>query len=285
MFVARSLNEIVPALGGVCVPTMGAMHVGHAALIRAAVDVARAQRLAAGAVVTIFVNPAQFNERADFDRYPRDLDRDITFAADAGANCVFAPDVETVYPPDAPPTAPPLPQVAATPGLEDTYRPGHFEGVCKVVHRLFDLLKPAAAIFGEKDWQQLQAVKAMVADCHLPVEIVGCPTVRELTGLAASSRNRLLSDDDRARALAIPRALEAAAESAAPDHAQRIMRDMLTASDLTVEYAVVRDTQTLLPFVNARSALERPGRALIAARVGETGVRLIDNAPWGRIGP
>lgn len=265
-------------LGGVLVPTMGALHAGHAALIAAAAQLATSRGLPTGCVVSIFVNPTQFNEAADFDRYPRTLDADLDVCERAGASIVFAPEPEAMYPPTDPAAAPvpPLPEVATRPGLEDAHRPGHFAGVCQVVLRLFRLLGPDAAIFGEKDWQQLQVVRAMVAQQGLPIEIVGHPTIREADGLALSSRNRFLAQDHRAAALALSRALARAAEQAEPASAERAMRDQLSRSGVldATEYAVVRDAATLQEWRPGR-----PGRALIAARVGA--VRLIDNAPWG----
>lgn len=277
MKTIRTELEAREVHGCVLVPTMGALHEGHAALLR------QAARRAAGdrpVVATIFVNPTQFNESTDFERYPRDLDRDLAVAATAGASAVFAPDVATVYPPDAPVPVPPLPLVATQPGLEDRHRPGHFAGVAQVVARLLDLLRPSAAVFGEKDWQQLQLVRAMVRDAAAAtpdrwpdLEILTGATIRESDGLAMSSRNRLLSEEARHAARGIPRALQLAHSAQHPPTAERLMRETLEAHGLEVEYAVVRDAETLLPIGDFRS----PTRGLIAARVG--GVRLIDNQP------
>jgi pantoate--beta-alanine ligase len=275
--VIRTESEASRVHGGVIVPTMGSLHSGHSALLR------HAARIAAGrhpVVATVFVNPTQFNESVDFDRYPRDLDADLAAAATAGATVVFAPDVATVYPPDAEIAVPPLPELATAPGLEDRYRPGHLAGVAQVVARLFDLLRPRAAIFGEKDWQQLLLVRAVVehARTETPerwpgLEVVGAPTIREDDGLALSSRNLLLSEDARRAARGIPRALQMAHSAQHPDTAERLMLETLAAHDLEVEYAAVRDAATLRPIADFR----RPARGLIAARVG--GVRLIDNQP------
>lgn len=260
----------------VLVPTMGALHEGHMSLVRAATEVAR--RRGEPVIVTVFVNPTQFNEQSDFDRYPRTLDADAAACERAGADVVFAPPVEEVYPPDREIPVPPLPDVATQPGLEDAARPGHFAGVCQVVNRLFELTRPSAALFGEKDWQQLQVVRALTARGGPGVEIVGLPTVREPDGLAMSSRNRFIPAELREQALAIPRALEAAAGASGddPGEAEALMRTTLERAGLggSIDYAVVRDAQTLLSPRRGRSA-----RALIAARVGP--VRLIDNAPWG----
>jgi pantoate--beta-alanine ligase len=170
-----------------------------------------------------------------------------------------------------------LPTVATDPGLEDAHRPGHFAGVCQVVLRLFRLLEPRAALFGEKDWQQLQVIAAMTREQGLPVRIVPHPTLRDPDGLAMSSRNRFLSAAERRAALAIPRALDRAAAAADPAEAEKVMADVLADSALRVEYAVVRDAETLAGLAR------RAGRALIAARSGTT--RLIDNAPWGTVRP
>ncbi len=267
------------------VPTMGALHEGHASLIRLGVGLARARGLPGGCVVSIFVNPTQFNDRADFTRYPRTLDDDAALCDRAGAAAVFAPTEARVYPDAAAAPVPPLPPVATEPGLEDAHRPGHFAGVCQVVHRLFALVRPALAVFGEKDWQQLQVVRAMVAHAarHDPkdpagsVEIVPAPTVREAGGLAMSSRNRFLSDDQRTRGLAISRALAAAGGSRTPAEAERAARDVLARARIEADYAVVRDAETLSGPPRDR----RPGRCLIAVRVGS--VRLIDNMAWPSI--
>jgi pantoate--beta-alanine ligase len=256
-------------LGGVLVPTMGALHLGHTTLIKRAAELAGQ----GPCVVSIFVNPTQFNEKADFDRYPRTPKMDMDMCREAGATIVFAPDVETMYPtPEAAPV-PPLPAVASQPGLEDGFRPGHFAGVCQVVLRLFHLLEPVAAFFGEKDWQQLQVITAMTRQEGLGIRIVPHATIRDPDGLAMSSRNRLLSDEERRAALAIPRALTAAGAAPDPAAAERAMREELERSTLQVEYAVVRDAATLIGPPGRAG-----GRALIAARSGRT--RLIDNAPW-----
>jgi pantoate--beta-alanine ligase len=280
MLVIRTAEELARAgaaigrpagLGGVLTPTMGALHAGHAALIRRAVELAG--RESPGAVVSIFVNPTQFNESRDFERYPRTLEADLAVCRAAGARLVFAPDPGVMYPSAEAAPVPPLPGVATQPGLEDAHRPGHFAGVCQVVLRLFRLLEPAGAVFGEKDWQQVQVVKAMTQEQALPVTIVPHPTIRDPDGLAMSSRNRFLSGPERAAALAIPRALAAAAREQEPAQAEQAMRRELARSALRVEYAVVRDAQTLVG--PPRGA----GRALIAAWSG--GTRLIDNAAWG----
>ncbi len=286
--------------GCVLVPTMGALHAGHATLI----ELARERAGACGGacvwggvggtspvVVSIFVNPSQFNERADFDVYPRDLDADCAWCDRLGVDVVFAPGVDVVYPPDEDVPVGELPAVAQEPGLEDAHRPGHLAGVCRVVRRLCVLTGATAAVFGEKDWQQLQVVRAMVeADRkrggpeveNVGVEIVPVETVREESGLAMSSRNRLLDEAGRRRAGAISRAIREAGAIRSPAEAERHMAGVLEEAGLEVEYAVVRDAETL--------GEVRPGfpcRALVAVGVGvgDGGggvVRLIDNAPWPR---
>lgn len=251
---------------------MGALHEGHAQLIRAGVAIARDRGLPGGCVVSIFVNPTQFNEAADYQRYPRTLAADEDICRRAGASVVYAPSADDVYPPGATVETPPLPPVATSPGLEDAARPGHFAGVCQVVLRLFRLVRPAVAVFGEKDWQQLQVVRAMTEQKQLPIEIHGLTTVREPDGLAMSSRNRFLSADDRRRGLTLSRALTAAGGVRDPRKAEMVMHQMLADEQITPDYAVVRDAATLGPVGRG------PARALIAARVGS--VRLIDNMAW-----
>jgi pantoate--beta-alanine ligase len=252
---------------------MGALHEGHAALIRQGAALAKERGLA-GCMVTIFVNPTQFNDPKDFARYPRVLDQDVKLCEAAGATLVFAPSPEEVYPPNEQVPVPPLPPVATQPKLEDAHRPGHFAGVCQVVARLFALTQPAAAIFGEKDWQQLQVIRAMTAGLDLPIDVIPAPTIREEGGLALSSRNRFLSAEDRQRALALSRALRMANTARTPAAAESTMRKALAEPSITPDYAVVRDSQTLLSPTPSTTAF----RALIAASVGS--VRLIDNSEW-----
>lgn len=262
----------------VFVPTMGALHQGHASLVRLGAALARDQRAPGGCVVSIFVNPTQFNDPSDFARYPRTLAADSELCRLSGAAAVFAPEPEAVYPGGKPTAVPDLPPVAALPRLEDAHRPGHFEGVCQVVCRLFEMVRPSVAVFGEKDWQQLQVVRALAASENLGVEIVGGPTVREHDGLALSSRNRFLGPEDRRRGLAIFRALRGAARCDTPQRAQAAMREILAAESINPDYAAVRESCSLSPW--SKSAPPDPGacRALIAARVGP--VRLLDNWPW-----
>ena len=244
---------------------MGALHAGHRSLIEAM------RRECDDVVVTVFVNPTQFNDPSDLERYPRTLEQDLEACANAGATAVFTPDRTAVYPPDETVWMPPLPPVATRPGLEDACRPGHFDGVCMVVARFFDLIRPSHAIFGEKDWQQMLVLEAMAAehaDRWTGLRLLRGPTVREADGLAMSSRNALLPATKRERALGLSRALAAA------DEGEEAMRTILDEHELETEYAVIRDARTLEP-LDADS--HAPARALIAARLDE--VRLIDNAP------
>lgn len=251
---------------------MGALHEGHLELVRGAVRHAQDVGLG-GVVVSIFVNPTQFNDPSDFERYPRDTRRDAQLALDAGATWVWTPTVESVYPPDAAVGVGELPPVATEPGLEDRFRPGHFAGVVQVVRRLFQLTNPKVAVFGEKDWQQLQVVRAMVAAESNPVEILSAPTVRASDGLAMASRNVFLSADERRAASAIPDALVRAGGLSDPSDAERALQDALASAGLEVEYAAVRDASTLLT-----PRPSQPSRALVAVRAGKT--RLLDNAAW-----
>jgi pantoate--beta-alanine ligase len=253
------------------VPTMGALHAGHRALIE------RAARECDVVAVTVFVNPLQFDDAADLDAYPRDLDADVALARAAGASMVFAPPVREMYPDHPGPVATTVHVDGVSEGLEGASRPGHFDGVATVVAKLFSLAGPCRAYFGEKDFQQLAVVRRMVADLSLPVEVVGCATVRETDGLALSSRNRRLSPRQRRAATALHRAL--AAGRARVERGERdparvcaAMTAVLSAEPLlTPDYAVVVDPTTL------RCPPEVGGdvRLLVAARVGT--VRLIDN--------
>jgi pantoate--beta-alanine ligase len=247
---------------------MGALHEGHLRLIESA------SALGGPVVVSIFVNPTQFGPGEDYERYPRALEADLEAAQQAGTDIVFAPEVETVYPSGERIGPPPLPEVATRPGLEDAHRPSHFAGVCQVVARLFDLVRPRFAVFGEKDYQQLLVIDAMVKQQRgrwADLRIVPHPTVREADGLAMSSRNRFLTPAQRERAVGLSRALEAADGADDAAEAETSMRRVLELHRLAIDYAVVRENGTLLPM----SSTERPARALIAARVDD--VRLIDN--------
>jgi len=258
------------------VPTMGALHEGHASLMRTA-----RERVGDGPVVaSVFVNPLQFGEGEDLDRYPRTLDADLEICAREGVDVVFAPSVEEMYPgwPERR-----QPQITLDPGplagiLEGRSRPGHFRGMLVVVAKLLGLVRPDVAVFGQKDYQQLVLVRQLVADLCLGVEIVGAETVREPDGLALSSRNRFLDADQRAEAVQLHRALREAQENAgygvdvALDAARTELR---LGKSVDVDYLVVTTPElTELP------ADVPPGteaRILVAARLGST--RLIDNMP------
>lgn len=274
MELVSTAKELESFTRGVFVPTMGALHDGHASLVRQARAIAPKQSV----VVSIFVNPTQFGPNEDYTRYPRTLDADLAICRDAGADVVFAPSVEEMYPP-AGVRVPVLPRVATEPGMEDAARPGHFEGVCQVVLRLFQLVRPASSIFGEKDWQQLQVIRAMTAAEELGINIIPGPTMREPDGLAMSSRNRFLSPDDRKRGLALSRGLCECQRAKDPDLAEEILRGVLEEADIEPDYAVIRDAETLAPRVRGAWEPGRPMRAVVAGRVGS--VRLLDNAPWG----
>jgi pantoate--beta-alanine ligase len=250
------------------VPTMGALHEGHASLVRRARELAGTGTV----VVSIFVNPLQFAAGEDLDRYPRSLEADLVLCAEAGADVVFAPSVDEVYPGGEP-------EVTLDAGLlgtvlEGAVRPTHFRGVLTVVAKLFGLVQPSVAVFGEKDYQQLVLIKRMVSDLCMPVQVVGAATTRESGGLARSSRNRYLSPEQRAAALVLNKALCAAADSAAGGMAaaRAAALDVLAdVPDITIDYLEFRSAD-LGP---VQSGV--PARALIAARVGTT--RLIDNLP------
>ncbi|WBB78876.1 pantoate--beta-alanine ligase [Micromonospora sp. WMMD882] len=257
------------------VMTMGALHDGHEALLRAA------REQADHVLVTIFVNPLQFGPNEDFDRYPRTLDADLAVCRRAGADAVFAPSVAEMYPGGQP-------TVRLDPGppgaeLEGESRPGFFHGVLTVVLKLLQLTRPDVAFFGEKDYQQLTLVRRMVRDLDVPVRIVGVPTVREPDGLALSSRNRYLSPTERKAALALSAALSAGDEAARDGcSAQDVLAtahvtfDLAAGADARLDYLALTDPE-LEPGPGPG-----PARLLIAARVGAT--RLIDNVEI-RLGP
>ena len=275
----RVINTPSPDLTRNCVlvPTMGALHGGHASLIQAASRRARIEGVPSA--VSIFVNPKQFNDPEDFNRYPDRLEDDLRMCEAATVDIVFHPSVEVVYPPGEDVTSAVLiPDIASKPGLEDTYRPGHFAGVCQVVSRLFDLCLPSAAVFGEKDWQQLQCVRTMSRMQGRDLQIIPAETVREASGLAMSSRNLNLSPEAKAQAVAISKALFASSSMTTPEQGESLMMEMLTAAGIEPEYAAIRRADTLMPLSDPGVNPGIPCRALIAAKVG--GVRLIDNAPW-----
>jgi pantoate--beta-alanine ligase len=250
------------------IPTMGALHEGHAALIRAA------GRPSSFVVVSIFVNPTQFGPAEDFARYPRTLEADRAVCAAAGANAIFAPAVEEMYPDNAVAFV----DVAK---LGDTLcgprRPGHFRGVCTVVLKLFNIVQPDVAYFGAKDYQQARIIQQMVRDLNVPVRVQVEPTVREADGLALSSRNRYLSADERAAAPAIYRALQATKARANAGEKDVSALEATWHADLSVipgariDYANIVDAETLQPLPR----LDRPAVAAVAVFLGNT--RLIDS--------
>lgn len=262
MLVLRTRDDLFAARAAMpgpvgLTPTMGALHAGHVALVTAA------QARCASVVATIFVNPTQFTDPAAAAAYPRDEEADFRKLADAGCTAVWAPDVTALYPPgDATMVDP------AGPALlwEGTHRPGHFRGMATVVAKLFGLVRPDAAYFGEKDWQQLQVVRRMVADLLLPLDIVGVPTVREPDGLAMSSRNRFLSPAQRALAPLIYRVLTAIAGGLPVADGERRLAD----AGFGVNYLARVAGETLTPDPAGN-------RLIVAAQLGT--VRLLDNIP------
>ncbi|QGG96494.1 pantoate--beta-alanine ligase [Actinomarinicola tropica] len=253
------------------VPTMGYLHEGHASLVRAAA------RDADDVVVSIFVNPLQFAPHEDLDAYPRDLDRDRQLAADAGATVLFVPGVEEMYPE---PVATTVSVAGVSAPLEGESRPTHFAGVATVVAKLFNIVGPCRAYFGEKDFQQVAVVRRMAADLSFPVEVVAEPTVREDDGLAMSSRNAYLDDAHRTAAPALHRALAAGAEAIAggssPDEARAAMHAVLAAEPLAeVDYLDVVDPTSLESLQSFEAHRGRAVRLVGAARIGQP--RLIDN--------
>jgi pantoate--beta-alanine ligase len=249
------------------VPTMGALHAGHMALVESA------KRAADRVVVSIFVNPTQFGPNEDFAQYPRKELADSTMLKKAGVDLLWMPPVEVMYP-DGLETDVSVSGVSEV--LDGAHRPGHFDGVATVVSRLFAQVTPDVALFGEKDWQQLAVIRQMVADRKLKLEIQGVVTQRDDDGLALSSRNAYLAPEDRAKAVALPRALGAAAraieEGGDPEAALAQARETMAAAGFEIDYVELRDAATLSDPVEGR-----PRRLLAAARIGKT--RLIDNIP------
>ncbi len=252
------------------VPTMGALHDGHAALLD------EARRRADVVVASIFVNPKQFGSSSDLAAYPRVLDADVDLAARCGVDYVFAPDENEIYPPGFDTR---ILAGAVAKDLEGADRPGHFDGVVTVVMVFLSVVQPHFAVFGEKDYQQLQVIRGMVKDLRLPTEIVPVPVIRDLDSLALSSRNVRLSPEDRLVARAIPRALTAGQD--ALQRGEREARAIANAAKLVlmhtpgvhIHYVEVRDARHLLPI----TVVHTEARLLIAASVG--GVRLLDNGP------
>ena len=275
MQTVRSGEELAQALSGLrsgtlaLVPTMGALHSGHMALI------AEAKAQADHVAATIFVNPTQFNDPADLERYPRTEGADLAMLTKAGCDLVWLPPPEQLYPQGFATT---VSVRGVSERWEGEHRPGHFDGVATIVAKLLLSVRPDVAMFGEKDWQQLAVIRRMVADLGIGAEIVGVPTVREQDGLALSSRNALLSADERRRAVALPRALEDARDAilrgtpviqATAEATSTVER----AGFSRVDYLALVDGDTLEPLT-----VPAGGARLIAAAVIGT-TRLIDNIP------
>ncbi|WP_342658243.1 pantoate--beta-alanine ligase [Sphingomonas carotinifaciens] len=252
----------------VLVPTMGALHAGHVSLIEAA------KRPGTKVVASIFVNPRQFGPNEDLGRYPRREMADIRMLTEAGCDAVWMPSVDTMYPDGFATT---IHVSGVSEGFDGAARPGHFDGVATVVTKLFNQVRPDAAYFGEKDFQQIAVIRRMVADLDMGIEIVGVPTQREDDGLALSSRNIYLDADERAKAVALPRALGVAARAIARgEDVVAVLDDArttLAAAGFEVDYVALADAETLA----VEPAADRPRRLLAAARMGST--RLIDNVP------
>lgn len=265
----RQAREQLRALGSLAfVPTMGFLHEGHLSLIR------MARTAAASTAVSIFVNPTQFGPNEDLDAYPRDFERDEALCRAEGVDLLFYPRVEDMYSPDA---SVGVVETRLSKGLCGASRPGHFDGVCTVVAKLFNILTPDVAVFGEKDAQQLRVIRRMVRDLNIPVELMSGPIVREPDGVAMSSRNVRLSPLHRTAAAVLPRALKACQEAAdrgETDVAKldKVIREILaTEADAEIDYIAIVDNDTLEPV----DTLSRPVLVALAVRFGD--VRLIDN--------
>jgi pantoate--beta-alanine ligase len=250
-----------------CVPTMGALHAGHVSLME------RSRAEGCFTVASIFVNPTQFGPNEDFSKYPRTTEADLMMCADAGVDVVFLPTVETMYPPLSQTT---VSVNKLTTMLEGHCRPGHFAGVTTVVMKLFQIMQPDVAYFGQKDFQQLRVIQQMVEDLNLPIDVVGCPTIREHDGLAMSSRNRYLSAEEREQALCLYRCLKLAEKSLlegkSPKLVRQEMQDYLNGLNyIKLQYATLADPKTLLEVEEAQAHYV----GLIALYLGKT--RLIDN--------
>ncbi|MBO9581771.1 MAG: pantoate--beta-alanine ligase [Sphingobium sp.] len=280
MQIFRDLNALRGGLAGLraggariaMVPTMGALHAGHMKLVE------EAQARADHVIVSIFVNPTQFGPNEDLSAYPRQEAQDADLLRAAGVAALWAPTVEVMYPAGF---ATSIRVSGLSEELDGAHRPGHFDGVATVVSKLFNQVRPDMACFGEKDYQQLAIIRRLVADLDLGVEIVGVPTVRDSDGLALSSRNAYLSQEERARALALPHALNDARfalENGADSKATlaNVVEVIRAAGFESVDYVELRDSATL----RRLESLDRPARLLAAAKIGKT--RLIDNIAVNR---
>jgi pantoate--beta-alanine ligase len=279
MLIARTLEELADAVaalrarhGGLAlVPTMGALHAGHLTLLSVA-RLSVASRSAGAVAASIFVNPTQFGPREDFGRYPRDEAGDLQKLGAAGCDLVWLPDVAVMYP-DGDATSVEVGGPAL--GWEGAARPGHFRGVATVVAKLFGQVRPDDAVFGDKDWQQLQVIRRMSADLSLPVRVIGAPVVREADGLAMSSRNRFLTPAERDIAPSLYTALcgarDAMAQGQSADHALRDARAGLAENGFVTDYIALVENATLLQTDRAGAG----ARLIAAARLGD--VRLLDN--------
>lgn len=251
------------------VPTMGALHAGHLSLV----DAARTH--ASAVVVTVFVNPTQFGPKEDYQRYPRPIEDDLAKCEAAGVDVVFHPSADEMYRPGSPDVVVDVP--ALTTVLEGKHRPGHFKGVCQVVAKLFNIVRPSLAFFGQKDYQQFRVLSAMVEALDLPIDVRGVPTLRDADGLAMSSRNQYLSAGERERALSISRAFGIAQGEFKTGVRQTnrlvtTMQHVLLEQHLSIDYIAAVDAYTL----KSVELVTAPTVFAIAARVGKT--RLIDNA-------
>lgn len=254
------------------VPTMGALHAGHLSLIHLA------KRQAPEVAVSLFVNPTQFGPREDYTKYPRPVEQDLQKCEEVGVDWVFLPEAEEMYPPGSAEVVVDLPQLSSV--LEGKHRPGHFRGVCQVVAKLFNIIQPTVAVFGQKDYQQLRIIQAMVEALNWTIRVVPGPTVREHDGLAMSSRNQYLTDTDRQKALSISRALFLAKGEFTQGVRQtnRLLTSMqrvLLEQHLSIDYIAAVDPTTLKPV----DVVNGPTVLAVAARVGAT--RLIDNVIIG----
>jgi pantoate--beta-alanine ligase len=267
---ARAAVREVQQGGGTVglVPTMGALHEGHLSLVRAAREGCSA------VAVTIFVNPTQFGPHEDFGKYPRTLESDLAACEAEGVDLVFTPPTEAMYPGEVVTAV----QVSGvTDCLCGPFRPGHFNGVATVVLKLFNILPADRAYFGEKDYQQLVVIRRMVRDLNVPIEIIGCPTIREPDGLALSSRNAYLSPAERAQAASLSRALSSAVkrinsgERIVAEITGGIRREVLDAGPAEIDYVDVVEAETL----ELLTSVDRPARICLAVRIGRC--RLIDN--------